>query len=107
MKSKLAIWSWILPIITVIFYIIAIGILAMRPDAGLGSPIKPEERSLSIFFSLIFLLITITGFIFGIVGLRAKNPNISGKGHAIVGIILNVILFFYGLLLFGSSLIGG
>ncbi len=110
MKNKFAMMSWILPIVGLIIYIFILIISSnMRIDAGIGSPITPQERLVALIFSIVFLLIIVTGFVFGIVGLvkRTKNPNMGGKTHAIVGIILNAILFFYGLLLLGGSLIGG
>lgn len=110
MKSKLAIWSWILPIIGLILYIVIVTISSgMRVDAGVGSPITSPERTLALVFSVIFLIIVITGLIIGIISLRKieNNPKLTGRGHATVGIIINGFLFIFGFLMLGSALIGG
>ncbi|MEK7208697.1 MAG: hypothetical protein AAB677_00360 [Patescibacteria group bacterium] len=110
MKNKIAVWSWILSIVSVILYIF-IGAISssLRVDAGIGSPITSTERSIALIFSVVFLLIILTGLIFGFAGLRKvkNNSNVGGGLHAVIGIILNTLLFFVGLLMFGSSLIGG
>lgn len=81
MKSKLAIWSWILPIIGYIVFILI--------SINLG-----DHNILRAILSVIFIIgSTITGLIFGAVALNSK---MDGKAHAIVGIILNVILFIFG-----------
>ncbi len=110
MKNKLAMWSCALPIINVIFYISFWSIsLNMRFRAGVGSPITNQEHLLALIFAFIFLLITFIGFYLAQVGFRRikKDPSITGKWHAIIGIILNIVLFCFGLLLLGGALIGG
>ena len=90
MKSNLAIWSWILPIIglTISF----ISLLITGENLGFG-----------IYSTTISILVsTVLGLIFGIVALRiiSQNSKITGKNHAIVGIVLNAILFIIFLLSF-------
>lgn len=77
--------------------------------AGTESYNPPQQRLIAFVFSFTFVLIMIAGFIFGIIGLLRvkKNPKITGRAHAIVGIILNAMLFFFGLLILGSTLFGG
>ena len=96
MKNKLAMWSWILPIIGYGSYIFLTIVL---------HALLVVNRNLEIVL-LILLLIgsTMTGFIFGIIGLNSK---MSGRAHAMVGIILNVLLFIYGLFALWAGLIGG
>ena len=113
MKSKLAIWSWILPV----FYFITIFTLPyLRPSevsypAEGGMTIKYTSPAFdaifhSLFFALFMLSIVITGLVFGIVSLKKinQNPNLTGKGQAIVGIILNAIMILLGLQLLLSGL---
>ena len=110
MRSKFAIWSWILSIIGVVLYRLFHFISqAMRETAGRGSPITSPERTIGLFFSLMFLLVVVTGLVFAILGLKKikKNPKLSGGIHSIVGIILNSLLTLFGLLRLGSVLLGG
>ena len=102
MKSKLAIWSWILPAIGYGLYLLLISIL--------NSFIPDRSGDLDILFIIIFILgSTISGLIFGIIGLKviSRNPVVTGRASSIIGIILNTVLFFYGILILGGGLIGG
>jgi len=95
MKSKLAIWSWILPVIGFILY-----------------PTNDRFAD-SIGFSFIndsswpFLLggmmgaSAFLGLIFGIIALIKikKNPSVSGKNQSIIGIIFSLILLIFSLFL--------
>ena|SRR3989344_3089131 len=99
MKNKLAIWSWILAIIGFslhIFFSIA--------DELFSVPVYKDLTSV-IGLSGLFLF-GLVGFIFGIVGLQKvnKNPGLSGRTQAKVGIVLNITLFLLGLLGLGSGL---
>ncbi|MFH1425181.1 MAG: hypothetical protein ABIG28_00415 [archaeon] len=82
MRSKLAPWSWILPLIGLALSFIVLLMAGEGIIVGI------------IFVSLFVLGASITGLIFGITALRriSKNSKLTGKGHAIVGIILNGIL---------------
>ena len=100
MKSKLAIWSWILPIIGYGIYI-----------ASTFVRVVPGDQIL-VDITLLTLLIlgsTILGLIFGFIASRkiSQNPGLAGRGHAVVGIILNTVLFLYGIFMLLGGLIGG
>ncbi len=101
MKSKLAIGSWILPIVGYGLYILSAFIMKnFIPGRNIG---------LDLF--LIFVLVlgsTISGLIFGIIGLVkiSHNSQLTGKGHSIFGIILSFVLFLYGgPMLFAATLV--
>ena len=87
MKSKLAIWSWILPLIGLVLSFI-IFVLA------------GENLGLIIVIIPVFYLGSILGLIFGIIALRqiSQNSELTGKGHTIVGIILSIFLMLIPLL---------
>jgi len=87
MKSKLALWSWILPIISIVLgFILAV--------------LAGERVYLAFVIILISYLGSILGLIFGIIALRqiSQNPKLMGKRHAIVGIILSAFLILLPLL---------
>jgi len=99
MRSKLALWSWILTIMGVSslwVFILSGGLyfLGVSPN-GL----------------MIFTLVgsSLLGLIFGVVVLIKikRDPNLTGKTHAIFGIILNILLFFYGFFLLAMGLFSG
>src|SRR3989344_1618347 len=111
MKSKLAIWSWVLAIIGVILYPgIQIILTIINPQHfGYADSMSAFEEALLL--SLLFLMIVsaLLGIIFGVVasGTISRNPNLRGKVNATVGIILNIPLLLYGIfallgVLFGS-----
>lgn len=90
MKSKLAVWSWILPVIGYGIYITSTFVRVIPGD----------QVIVDVILTILLILgSTLLGLIFGIDALRemSKNPQLSGKGHAIVGIILNPLLFIYGI----------
>lgn len=93
MKSKLAMWSWIMPLIGLVLGFI----ILMSTGENLG---------LLILIIPVFYLSFIPGLIFGIVALRkiSRNPNLTGKGHAVFGIILSVLLSLFGFLVFPNTL---
>ncbi|MDO8460063.1 MAG: hypothetical protein Q7S74_03070 [Nanoarchaeota archaeon] len=98
MKSKLAIWGWILPLIGYGLYILSTFIL--------NSFVQGRNTGIDILFIIVLVLgSTIFGLILGIATLIkiSHDSKLSGKGHAIVSIVLNVILLLYGILmLFGD-----
>ena len=97
MKSKLAVWSWILPIIGYGLYIL----YTLIPNRGVG---------FDLFLIVILILgSTMLGLIFGIIGLRKikQNTQLSGKVNAIAGIILSAILLLYGIFMFLGGLFLG
>jgi hypothetical protein len=82
MKERLAVWSWVLPIIG--------GLLGMISTALTG-----ERIILAIIGATVFFLgSSVLGLIFGIIALKkiSRNRKLTGKGHAIVGIVLNGIV---------------
>ena len=83
MMSKLAVWSWILPIIG----IVQLNILYMVLDNG-------PLLMLLLGLALLFLLIE-AGMIFSIVSLVLMKTNrkseLTGTSHAIAGIIINAL----------------
>ena len=107
MKSKLAIWSWILAIIGVVLYPgIQIILTIINPQHfGYADSLSAVEETLFLF--LVFLMIgsALLGIVFGIVasGIISRNSNLRGKVSATVGIILNIPLLLYGIF----ALLGG
>ena len=89
MKSKLAIWSWIMPLISLVLSFIILSL------AG-------ENLGLIIVIIPLFYLGSILGLIFSIIALRqiSQNSKLTGKRHAIVGIILSAFLILIPLLIF-------
>jgi len=84
--SKLAIWSFILGIISIFFIFI-------------GSLIgNPYSSNITLFYISSYILriglfSTLTAFIFGIIGLKeAYKNNKKGKAFAITGIIISSII---------------
>jgi len=97
MKSKLVIWSWILPIIGYGLYII----YTFLPN---------REAGIDLFLIVLLVLgSTIIGMVFGIIGLIkiSRNSNLKGKGHAIIGTVLSAILLLYGIFMFLGGVLGG
>lgn len=104
MKNKLAIWSWILPIIGFVLYLIVGETLdQVMSAAGVGFM---QQKSVLVIFSFTFLSIAMIGFYLVSAGLRRvkNNPELSGKTHASVGIVLNILLSLFTLLGFASGL---
>jgi len=106
-RSKFAIWSWILATIGLILY----------PGVALLAGIINVNCAYrgNLCFTLVELppllfmfVVTITGLIFGIMSLKkiSLNPNLTGKPHAIIGTILNIILILYGLFTFVGGIFG-
>ena len=87
MKSKLAVWSWVLPVLGLGFNFVFL--LSSIHIALLIGPVLV----VLVFGSFV------VGLILGIIGLRKinKNHELSGRAHAIVGIILSSLLFIYGI----------
>ena len=86
MKSKLAIWSFISVIlIFVTFYSLSI--------------ISPSlfESTVVNWVILILYLIPLSLGIIALISIK-KDKNLKGKGFAIAGIVLSLILFFVGIL---------
>ena len=97
MKSKLVIWSWILPIIGYGLYIIY-------------TFLHNREAGIDLFLIVLLVLgSTIIGMVFGIIGLIkiSRNSNLKGKGHAIIGTVLSAILLLYGIFMFLGGVLGG
>ncbi len=84
--STLALWSWILPVLGQGF---AVVILLFFSDVTYFGPILPDPTLIVI----IIWATTLLGLIFGIIALRkiSRNSELTGKTHAIVGIILNAV----------------
>ena len=122
MKSKLAIWSWVLPIVG-LFVTLSMSKIAERighcgyinfetynQTFGCSFVNAPEFK---LFLVGLAMVSALSGLIFGIITLVKikNNPNISGKIQAVVGIIFSLILFIFSLFglhiaLFGVSYIG-
>jgi len=85
MKSKLAIWSWILPVLS--WGLSGLGILFFSDNTSFG-PILPEPE---IWLVIIWVSVLV-GLIFGIIALRriSRNSQLAGRTHAIAGVILNL-----------------
>ncbi len=113
MKSKLAIWSWILAIIGIIVYPGLQLIESIINIQRCGYPIfEPNACTTHIFTGssgfvvlLSMVALALSGLIFGIVALVkiSHNANQTGKINAMAGIILSTSLLLYGLF----SLAGG
>ena len=88
MKSRLAVWSWILPII---------GVVQNFIFSGLFGNVKPPTplavRMFVLSDAIILWGFLITGLTFGIIALikMKHNPELTGKVHAIIGIVLNIL----------------
>lgn len=98
MKEKFALWSWLLPIIGFISFFV------VEAMSGNDYPLF----GVVFIFLLIFIILSLVGVIFGIISLRKikQNPELTGKGQAIFGIILGIIFFCVGLLGIGSGFMG-
>ncbi|MBI2452440.1 hypothetical protein HYV50_05190 [Candidatus Pacearchaeota archaeon] len=105
MRSRLAVWSWILAIISIIIYpgIYFLMILINPGRFGYRGNIFTDIVAPFTLYSMISA--ALIGLIFGIVAIIkiSKNSNLTGKTHAISGIILNILLFLYGIF----ALVGG
>ena len=91
-KSKLAVWSFVLVIVATLINIIFVYLVI--------------ESSSSSSFSLTylifpFLILYIASFILGIGGLVAinKNKNLTGKRFAIIAVVLSIIVLMFGIYL--------
>ena len=107
MKSKLAIWSWVLAVIGAVLYPgIQIILTIINPQHfGYADSIGVVEETLFLFFVFLMIGSALLGIIFGIValGIISRNSNLKGRVSATVGIILNTPLFLYGIF----ALLGG
>ena len=111
MKNQLALWSWILTILGFFFYPSLQIIEDIINIQRCGYPIFAENVCASHIFTseligpltlLLMISAALIGLIFGIISIKkiSSNSALTGKVHAIVGIILNVILLLYGLFAF-------
>ncbi len=94
MKSKLALWSWILPVIGVALSVLSLSV------AG-------ENLGLGITLLAVSLLGSIPlGLILGIIALKkiSLNQKLAGRGHAIAGIILNAPALLSGIFILLNGL---
>lgn len=98
MKSKLVIWSWILPIIgflTLNFFSFADEVF---PSLGID-----KDSVIGLF---VILVSAVLGLIFGTVALKeiSRNHQLTGKGHAVLGRILSLMALLLGLFGLASGL---
>lgn len=107
MKNKFAIWSWVLPVSSFIIYFLITEI----SYTNVGGIIEMfiTQRSIIravVIFSSTFLSVIVVGFYLALTGLRKmdKNPGLSGRTHARVGIVLNILLFIFVLLRLSNDL---
>ena len=91
MKNKMATWSWISPIIGFLALNFFSLIDEVFPSLGLD-----KDSSIGLFILLASALI---GLILGTIALKtiSRNPEITGKNHAVAGRILSFLVLLFGL----------
>ena len=104
MTNKLAVWSWILAIIGIIAYPGLQIIEKIIKIQQYGYPLFNVKFVLTgEFFGPLTLFVmlgaTLLGLILGVGTSKAitRNPSLTGRWHATIGVILNVIILLYGL----------
>ena len=108
MKSKLAITSFILSLIPIIFILFFFVIRVLAYGQVYDNLLWIIDAL--VFFSFFWIVIYILSFVFGIFALLNKKDNLGGKGFAITGIaisatmLLIIITFFISLAVRGISL---
>ncbi len=104
MRERLAVWSWITPVIGLIFYP-GMQILASNININCAYRGNLCNTLIGLPSLLLMFVVTITGLIFGITALKrmSQNSKLTGKAHAVIGIILNIIFILYGIF----ALLGG
>jgi len=80
MKNKLAVLSWVLPIVGVTLWF--------------GS--APFGRMVLLGFYVMFVT-GVLGLVFGAIALWriSKDPKLGGRGQAIIGLVLNMFMVLY------------
>jgi|SRR3989344_4471299 len=92
MKSKLAITSFILSLIPIVFllFFFIIRTLSLGESIYLGLLWIIDAL---FFFSVFWILISIFSFVLGIISLsKIKKENLDGKGFAVAGIFISSVI---------------
>lgn len=85
-NSGLATTSMVMGIVLAVLWVLMIG---GAVAAGIDENAKPEEAPALMMLGCGFLLAMLANLIGGILGIVAASQNISNKGAAITGIVLN------------------
>jgi len=108
MENKTASWSWIAPLIGFAQSIIFFGIFGNLLFDNVTPPTPSAIRLLFLLSALLIWASLISGLIFGLKALNKikKNPRLSGRVSAVIGIIISILMIPYAGLMSLGPIVG-